>query len=67
MERVVAIDVDPLDLQRQVEAGSAERAVGLVAQVAPGALVQPHRERRTAVGPPAHERQASAKVSPQHG
>ena len=40
--------------------------MGLVTQMAAGALVEPHHRRRAAVGAAPHQRQAPPEMSVQH-
>ncbi len=65
-EGFVGVDVDPLDLQRQIQAGAAQRPVDLVAQLTAGPLVQPDRERHATMRAAAYERQAPSKITAQH-
>ena len=60
-------DVDAGDRERPIEPDPPERAVRLLTQVAAGPLVQPDRERRSAVGPQAHERETTPDVPAEHG
>jgi hypothetical protein len=66
LERRIGGDVDALDGQRPIEADAPQRAVGLLAEVAAGALVQRHDHRRRTVRAETHEREAAPKVPAEH-
>lgn len=67
LERRIGRDVDTFDREGAVQADPPERAMGLIAEMAPRALVERQMERRGAVGAQAHEREAAPDVPAEHG
>ena len=59
----IAGDVDPLDLERDVQRDAPQRTVGLGAEAAVRLLEQPDRPRRRAMGAPPHERQGAPQIA----
>ena len=66
-QRRIGSDVDSRDRKRPVEPDAAECAMGLLTEVAPGALVQRDSERRAAMGAQTHEREAAPEIPAKHG
>src|SRR5256885_2820388 len=65
-ERRVVSDVDAINLERHLESDSVERAIRLCAETAVRLLHEAHVEWRTAMGPPAHERERAPQVPAHH-